>query len=50
MAPIWTMGPSVPADPPEPTVRIEETTFAMPTRLGMAPPFWMMARMTWGTP
>ncbi len=48
--PICTIGPSVPADPPVPTVVIEAKTFTMPMRAGITPPFWISAFMTCGTP
>jgi hypothetical protein len=37
-APIWTIGPSVPADPPEPMVSALDTALANATRGRMTPP------------
>jgi hypothetical protein len=49
-APICTMGPSVPAEPPLPTVAIEAKVLTRPTRSGISPLRWMRALRTWGTP
>ena len=49
-APTWTMGPSRPAEPPEPIVRAEARIFTTATRPGMHPPLRRTASMTSGIP
>jgi hypothetical protein len=49
-APICTMGPSCPADPPEPIVIAEAKIFTTATRPGMRPPRVAIAVITSGTP
>ena len=49
-APTWTIGPSRPADPPEPIVRAEARIFTTATRPGMRPPLRRTASMTSGMP
>ena len=49
-APTCTIGPSRPAEPPEPIVRAEATILTMATRPGMRPPFRRTASITSGMP
>ena len=48
--PICTIGPSRPADPPNPIVSDEAITLTVTTRLRMCPPRVANAVMTSGTP
>jgi len=48
--PICTIGPSLPADPPDPSVSAEATVFATATRGRMTPRFVTIAFITSGTP
>ena len=49
-APIWTIGPSRPADPPDPMVSAEATVLTRITTGRIRPPVVSMAVMTSGTP
>jgi len=49
-APIWTMGPSRPTEPPVPMQMPEAIIFAITTRGRMRPPCSITASMTSGTP
>jgi len=49
-APIWTMGPSRPTEPPEPMVIAEPTALTSITMGRMRPPRTAMAVITSGTP
>ena len=49
-APTCTIGPSRPAEPPDPIVSAEDTIFTIATRPGMRPPLRRTASMTSGMP
>ncbi|RME75536.1 MAG: hypothetical protein D6776_02970 [Planctomycetota bacterium] len=49
-APICTIGPSEPAEPPEPIVSVDAIAFTIGTRGRMRPPRVATAAMTSGTP
>ena len=49
-APTWTIGPSRPAEPPDPMVSAEATSFTTATRPGIAPPLRRTASITSGIP
>ncbi len=49
-APICTMGPSRPTDPPPPMVNADASAFTTATRAGIFPPLRATATITSGTP
>ena len=49
-APIWTIGPSCPADPPDPMLSAEAMIFTTATRPLICPPRVATAVITSGTP